>query len=201
MKRNTEDVERLKEDILREAEKVFTEKGYVETKMTDISDRLNISRGPLYYHYKNKNELFTATVEYHISGMLRDVEKLFDPSRGKKMYEIFMEDLRHRLESLDFSTCAHFALLNGGTEMKKAQRIWDESLSKTYEVKLQALRAAQKRGELRDGVTPERCVQTLFALYGGLREIRININENVFHLDTEEMLQEMEQYMRTVLFR
>lgn len=207
MKRNVEDVELLKEEILRVSEEVFSEKGYQETKMTDIAERLHISRGPLYYHYKNKSELFTATVEYHMRNLLEDVKKIFAPQREKRMLDVFMEDLHHRVKTLDFATSARYAISNGGEAMRQAQQNWDTTLQDIYQIKLKAVQGAQRRGELREGITPEHCVKTLFVLYGGIREIKVELDSiyhndsEMYHKDVNTALGEMERYMRLALFR
>lgn len=46
--------------IQESAVKVFLEKGYKETKITDISNLAGISPGTIYLYYKNKRELFSS---------------------------------------------------------------------------------------------------------------------------------------------
>lgn len=57
----------VKEDIMREkitqtAEKLFTTKGYYQTSMDDIANEAGVAKGSLYYHFKNKSQLFCETV-------------------------------------------------------------------------------------------------------------------------------------------
>lgn len=49
--------------ILQAAFEAFAEKGYSKTSMDDIVKRSGLSKGTLYWHFKNKQELFLATVE------------------------------------------------------------------------------------------------------------------------------------------
>jgi AcrR family transcriptional regulator len=49
--------------ILQAAFEAFAEKGYSQTSMDDIVRRSGLSKGTLYWHFKNKQELFLATVE------------------------------------------------------------------------------------------------------------------------------------------
>jgi len=53
-----------KEVILQEAVRLFSAKGYSETSTDEIILNSGISKGLLFYHYKNKNGLLNATLEY-----------------------------------------------------------------------------------------------------------------------------------------
>lgn len=59
-----------KEEIFNVAKKIFTEKGYNNTTMEDIIAETNLSKGGVYYYFKNKedlcmNLLFSITSRYH----------------------------------------------------------------------------------------------------------------------------------------
>ncbi|GMA07198.1 TetR family transcriptional regulator [Tetragenococcus halophilus subsp. flandriensis] len=54
--------QKTKELIAEKAKKIFEQKGYVGTSMEDIRKYSQISKGSIYYHFKNKEELFLYTV-------------------------------------------------------------------------------------------------------------------------------------------
>lgn len=49
--------------ILEGAAKLFSEKGFRETPMTEISKATGAAEGTIFYHFKNKEELFVAILE------------------------------------------------------------------------------------------------------------------------------------------
>lgn len=49
--------ERKKQDILSTAEEMFCKKGYEQTSIQDIIDRLNTSKGSFYHHFTSKEAL------------------------------------------------------------------------------------------------------------------------------------------------
>ncbi|WP_186577873.1 TetR/AcrR family transcriptional regulator [Aquibacillus kalidii] len=51
--------------IMNAARQMFAEKGYQQVSMRQIAKQLNYSHGAIYYHFKNKAELFYALVEEH----------------------------------------------------------------------------------------------------------------------------------------
>jgi AcrR family transcriptional regulator/predicted DNA-binding transcriptional regulator AlpA len=50
-------------EIIRAAIEVFTQKGYHNAKVNDITDQAGISTGTFYVHFKNKRDLFIEVVE------------------------------------------------------------------------------------------------------------------------------------------
>lgn len=61
--RTTKDQKRKKQEIIKISIKIFSEKGYHRTKVSDITDALNISKGTFYIYFENKRELFIEAIE------------------------------------------------------------------------------------------------------------------------------------------
>jgi AcrR family transcriptional regulator len=57
MKRTKEEAEQTKEAIFQAGIKLLTEKGIRETSMTDIAREAGVTRGAIYWHFRNKEEL------------------------------------------------------------------------------------------------------------------------------------------------
>ena len=52
-----EEQEGKKQAILRAAARLFRERGFEQTRLTDIADALNITKPALYYYIGNKEEI------------------------------------------------------------------------------------------------------------------------------------------------
>lgn len=65
------DFDKKKEEIMQESIKVFVQKGYYDTKLSDIADRCGMGRTTLYQYFKNKDEIFEFAIR-NISGMLEN---------------------------------------------------------------------------------------------------------------------------------
>ncbi len=50
-------------EILDSATKLFSEKGYDSTSVTDIMNEVGIAKGTLYYHFKSKEEILDGIIE------------------------------------------------------------------------------------------------------------------------------------------
>ena len=62
-----------KKEILDAARKVFLSKGFADTVMEDIITETSLSRGGVYYHYKNKVEILHDLMR---EGMAYRIEKI-----------------------------------------------------------------------------------------------------------------------------
>jgi TetR/AcrR family acrAB operon transcriptional repressor len=59
-RKSKEDSLETRSQLLDAAEKVFFEKGFSQTSLMDIADAANLTRGAIYWHFKNKSDLFEA---------------------------------------------------------------------------------------------------------------------------------------------
>jgi len=65
MRRTKEDAAITREQLLSKALKVFSEKGYNAATLEDIAKEAEVTRGAIYWHFKNKAELYnTLITEY-----------------------------------------------------------------------------------------------------------------------------------------
>ena len=68
--RDVKDPEIRRAEIMDASMLLFMEKGYANTTTQDIVDKVNISRGLLYYHFKNKEDILYCLVERYSEKLL-----------------------------------------------------------------------------------------------------------------------------------
>lgn len=71
--RDVKEPEMRRTEIMDAAMILFMEKGYTNTTTQDIVDKVNISRGLLYYHFKNKEDILYCLVERYSERLLKDI--------------------------------------------------------------------------------------------------------------------------------
>lgn len=71
--RDVKDPEIRRAEIMDASMLLFMENGYANTTTQDIVDKVNISRGLLYYHFKNKEDILYCLVERYSEKLLRDI--------------------------------------------------------------------------------------------------------------------------------
>ena len=67
-----------KEVILQAASRLFSDKGFNETSISDISEITKVAEGTIFYHYKSKEGLFLAILEglkMRLSTVLTDTSR------------------------------------------------------------------------------------------------------------------------------
>ena len=62
--------------LLDAAAKIFRERGYVATTMRAIAKEAGIEAGSIYYHYKSKDELISAVLDFGIAALLGSVKEV-----------------------------------------------------------------------------------------------------------------------------
>ena len=61
--------------LLRAAMDVFSEYGYHEAKLDVIAARANLSKGAIYAHFKNKQDLFLSVIEWGEHQLLHQIHE------------------------------------------------------------------------------------------------------------------------------
>ena len=76
--RDVKDPEIRRAEIMDASMLLFMEKGYANTTTQDIVDKVNISRGLLYYHFKNKEDILYCLVERYSEKLLREIHVIIN---------------------------------------------------------------------------------------------------------------------------
>jgi AcrR family transcriptional regulator len=64
VRRTRTEMEETRATLLATARKVFSERGYAETSMDDLTAQAGLTRGALYHHFGDKKGLLAAVVEH-----------------------------------------------------------------------------------------------------------------------------------------
>ncbi|MFJ7405763.1 MULTISPECIES: TetR/AcrR family transcriptional regulator [unclassified Lysinibacillus] len=72
---NLELREQRREEILNAALKVFSRRGMVATKISEIAKEANLSHGLMYHYFKSKEEIFTLLVQRAAKSSVQIIEK------------------------------------------------------------------------------------------------------------------------------
>lgn len=75
--------------LIRAAVRLFTEKGYGETRMEEIASAAGCTTGPLYHFFKTKADVFEGVMDRYFTGVIHQVQEsrgaLDEPSPLKRM--------------------------------------------------------------------------------------------------------------------
>ncbi len=152
--------------IVSVAHEAFAEKGYDQTTMEDIGNRLGVSKGALYLYFKSKEELFETICE----------------TRQRTLQRMLRASLKEGdllASSLDFFnaiTAQHseypigltFELISEAARNEKLKTILREDYDKRLEILAKFLQEQQSSGLLKDYVDVSSLAASLSALFNGL---------------------------------
>ena len=100
-RRTKEDAEETRHQLLEAAQRVFAEKGVSRTSLQDIAQAAGVTRGAIYWHFKNKAELFNAMMDSVILPMEQTLQQIGHDAARDPLAELERAMLQtlHSIES------------------------------------------------------------------------------------------------------
>jgi AcrR family transcriptional regulator len=111
--RRQKKTELKREAILRSAAAAFRSKGYHGTSMEDISEQLLMTKGSLYYYFKDKEEILFACHDFSLDRVLERTREVLEEQKGAPaadrlsalidaLVHVMIDDLQGSALALDF---------------------------------------------------------------------------------------------------
>lgn len=172
-RRTKEDAEVTRNQLLDAAERVFNEKGVARTSLAEIATVAGVTRGAIYWHFKNKADLFHAMLErvkMPIDEMIDQLgqEQLSDPLAFLRNGAVSVL----RRVAVDTQTQRVFDIVSHKCElvddMAVARERQMESRADCHAQIEQAIRSAMAQGSLPQSIAPRSSAIGLHALIDGL---------------------------------
>jgi TetR/AcrR family transcriptional regulator, repressor for uid operon len=170
----------VKEKIVDAALATFSKNGYDRTRMDDIAEAANVSKGTLYLYFKNKEELFFAISERNIRELKEQLSTLLTKSEdliasAENFYENFRSDTSGTNVEKVF-----FEIIAESSRNLKLRRMLYEQRIKMLDVVTTYLDLQQEKGLIRKNSNTKTIASGLISLYNGLSLSKIlGINETL----------------------
>lgn len=153
MPRITKEPEERREEIIAAAKKLFDEKGYENTMMSDVAQAVGISQGLPYRYFKSKLELLNAVAENYgqeYAQMLKSIT--FEPgTSAKDKLDIYFEHI------VDYATNSKLvSVLHQEDNEELHRRIAEKSMQSIVPL-LQDLIAEGNQEGCFDCLFPDEC--------------------------------------------
>lgn len=157
--------EKAKSRIVEAALEVFTKKGYHETTMDDIAERLGVSKGALYLYFKSKEDLYRAILNASFLSMTDSLRSTASSGGSPaQTCEALFDNLTKNTSSLGHS----FEVISEASRNPALAKVVKEYYRDTTEVIEQCMKELRKDGSLRKDVDTRLLAQGLIALFDGL---------------------------------
>ena len=176
VRRCKKDAERTRDSIIRAARSVFAKKGVSRSTLEEVARAAGVTRGAVYWHFKNKKDLFFAMREQTVLPLIDDAEHCAcsvsgdDPLGNVEQFLLSVVDAmkkdpatRSVLETMTFR--CEFV-----DELKPALLVQAKQFAGKIATLAEVYKQAQTDGSLREGIDPQiAAVETLSFLVGLVR--------------------------------
>ena len=165
-----------KEAILAAATRLFSEKGFKDTRMSEISKMTGAAEGTIFYHFNSKEELFLEILKKFKEDIIDEFKKYSDSKSSKNGIKM-VEDVISFYLYLAGSMEERFLLLHrhDAYELAKMNSRCREYLEAIYncfvELLEQAILEGRKDGTIRE-VSARKTAMILYAMVDAL--VRFN---------------------------
>ncbi|MBS7328690.1 MAG: TetR family transcriptional regulator [Oxalobacter sp.] len=159
--------------ILDAAEDVFNDRGYSKTSLNEIALVAGVTRGAIYWHFKNKEDLFNEMCERVRTPMREQLEKAVADSAGnpisqlRRTHDYIMQEMVNnphyrKVVEILLLKCEH---TSEATHILQNKRDWRNSVSDLLQT---ALENAKRQGELPEDLDVAMAVDMMFSSFWGM---------------------------------
>ncbi|MBQ0025169.1 MAG: TetR/AcrR family transcriptional regulator [Bacteroidales bacterium] len=158
-------ISEVRERIIAAAEKHFSILGFEKTTLDDITGEDGKSKTSIYYHFKNKHEIFKSVIEKEFEDIRKRLEKIVSDRRQERI-ENLRAYLRIRLSAMqEQGAYRHFASSRfafGDNPVSRTVSEARKSFDKWEEAYLgDSARRGLENGDLPDKISPEVFASTV----------------------------------------
>jgi TetR/AcrR family transcriptional regulator, acrAB operon repressor len=159
--------------ILDAAEAEFLARGVAHTRLQDVAGAAGVTRGAIYWHFKDKAELFNAMMERALlpcEGAAERAQSVAGDDPLALLTEMAVAPLRVLAESEQVQRVFRIAMhqTEYTAELAPVQERYLEGSGEFQKQLSDALQRAHSRGWLREGLPLQAVALGLFALVDGL---------------------------------
>ncbi len=163
-----------KSDVLLKAMKIFWDKGYEGTSISDLTEKMNISRSSLYETFGDKHELFIEALEFYLS--MTHVKKNENFSKAKNvkigMYDFFKNAIDFILNEVNPGGCFYTNTVTSlAMTDKKVKTILQKNLEKQENDFFDYLEKGKQKGEIMVTLDTRQLARYFVALLRGITVI------------------------------
>ncbi|MCB2190105.1 MAG: TetR family transcriptional regulator [Deltaproteobacteria bacterium] len=171
-RRTNEQAQETREKILEGALNVFSEKGFSRATLSDIAKRIGMTRGAVYWHFKDKRELLVELIEaMNAKEKVLLAEKVPTLESLDDLLAQFLARIDYLETNKEFRKYIYFMSMQveWATEKQIFNRLRDEQARNAPFMECnKALKLAQERGEIRPGVDLGQVFDSLVGMFTGI---------------------------------
>ncbi|MCK5051530.1 MAG: TetR/AcrR family transcriptional regulator [Candidatus Cloacimonetes bacterium] len=176
-----------KDKISLAALKIFLQKGYDATSISDVVAECKITKGGIYHHFKNKEELFIEAIDY-LFDRFEEIERSMysEAATLKQILQIYFGSLSNISEVLGAMTGSenidvnnfYMLMTNAFIKFPQIREKHGKLHLKNQEMLVEIIKKAQQDGQIKDDIDCETLAFMINALAEGTM---------IYHIMTDEI--------------
>ena len=168
MRKSKEDTQLTREKIIESAFESFFELGYAETSLSLIAENAGMTRGAIYWHFKDKNELYREVVK--IAAEKADVVKFAyslseDLSYKERMLSLFLFSQNNRYVDFIYKTINQISVYKEFEDLFEMIKLNRINLFRYF---VEETRMHIRSEHIRNVMLPEYYASDLYLIFEGL---------------------------------
>jgi TetR/AcrR family acrAB operon transcriptional repressor len=172
MRRTKEEADITRQTLLKAALLVFSRHGYAATRLEDIAQEANVTRGAIYHHFGGKAELYNALAAEFATGISSVITQAMEQGGGTvEMLRRMLVSTWEYLESNDdFRAVMELTMLKTGIdpELEEGMKMKKQGTRIMTEKLAEMLHEGIVKGELRADLDPMEIARAFLAVQNGL---------------------------------
>lgn len=170
MRRTKADSLQTRADLIDSALEVFDKQGVSKTTLAQIASHAGVTRGAVYWHFKNKEDLFAAMCDTIFAEFERYMGERMQPTQWDDFLQNILYSFEYITKNKRIQKLIRVISRKWETtpENDGIYKIWEKHASIGEERLTLLLKTAQQNGKLADGVSVIEAVSTLRAAHWGL---------------------------------
>ena len=188
MRRTKEEAKATRQDVIRSALQVFSEKGYAAATLKDIADRAGVTRGAVYWHFDNKADLYNTLLAEFSAISSQVVAKAVEaggtlPEILKRIFVRLLQEVERDRELRAVLELELFTMLRI-SELEASRQKQLEAGEQLLVGIAQAMEEGIKAGSLRKDFEPITMARSFLAFQKGAIQLWL-LNPKSFSLQLE----------------
>lgn len=171
MRRTKEDAELTRQQLLDAGCKIFGDKGYAATRLSDIAEEAGVTRGAIYWHFKNKKELFIALFQEKVDPFVDEVKDVLEQDCPplEKLRNLMSQILDKMEKNADFRKNQALDVENRKIQQEIPElREYMKKRTGKFINEIKALIVSgQESGKIRDDISPDAIMSLFITLFRG----------------------------------
>ena len=172
MRRTAEEAAQTRQSILEAALKVFSQKGYHATRLTDIAQATEVTRGAIYHHFDNKAKLYQELLnEASTIGSDAVQQAMAEGNSFVEICALILEKSLAVVESnVQMRQIMALTLFKTGfdPELAELDKARQQQAVTTVEAIAQMMQTGIENGDLRPNLDPHDVARAFIAYQNGL---------------------------------